>query len=150
MKKKNNLDEMQEQKLCRIESAGCWIGFWALIAAIVVQIVMGHQDWASIGGECAALFAMSLYIGISCMKNGIWDRKLKPDLKTNLLVSTVAAVVVGLVYFASSYHNYHNLPGSAATFAFMFLSTFCLCFAALSVVAKCHRKRVKKLEDQED
>ena len=150
MKKKNNLDEMQEQKLRRIESVSCWLGFWALVGAIAVQTAMGHQDWASIGGECAALFIMSGYLSISCLKNGIWDRKMKPDLKTNLLVSTTAAAVAGLVWFVSSYRNYHNLAGSAATFAFMFLSVFCLCMAGLSLVAACYRKRVKKLENQED
>lgn len=150
MKKRNNLDEMQEQKLRRIESVGCWLGFWALIGAVAVQTAMGHQDWASIGGECAALFIMSGYLCVSCLKNGIWDRKMKPDLKTNLLVSTVAGAVAGLVWFVSSYRNYHNLAGSGATFVFMFLSVFCLCMAALSLVAAYYRRRLEKLEDQED
>ena len=41
MKKKNKLDEMQEQKLLRIEHNGCWFAFWALIAAMLA----GRAVW---------------------------------------------------------------------------------------------------------
>ena len=37
---KSNLDEMQEQKLLRIEHNGFWIGFWGLVLAMAVQIAL--------------------------------------------------------------------------------------------------------------
>ena len=35
MKRKNNLDEMQEQKLKQIEHTGFWLFFWGLFAAML-------------------------------------------------------------------------------------------------------------------
>ena len=39
--KKNNLDEMQEQALLKIEHNGCWLAFWGLLAVMAIQMVMG-------------------------------------------------------------------------------------------------------------
>ena len=39
--KKNNLDEMQDRKLLKLEEYGFWIMFWTLAAAIVIQLVTG-------------------------------------------------------------------------------------------------------------
>lgn len=36
--KKNNLDEMQEQELLKIEHNGCWLAFWGLLAVMAVQM----------------------------------------------------------------------------------------------------------------
>ena len=38
--KKNNLDEMQEQELLKIEHNGCWLAFWGLLAVMAVQMMM--------------------------------------------------------------------------------------------------------------
>ena len=38
MKRRNNLDEMQEQKLLHIESRGYWLAFWGLAAALIIQL----------------------------------------------------------------------------------------------------------------
>ena len=37
MKRKNNLDEMQEQELLKIEHNGCWLAFWGLLISMIVQ-----------------------------------------------------------------------------------------------------------------
>ena len=37
--KKNNLDERQEQTLLHIEKNGCWIAFWGLLAALMIQMI---------------------------------------------------------------------------------------------------------------
>ncbi len=36
MKKKINLDDMQENKLLKMEQNGYWLGFWGLLAAILI------------------------------------------------------------------------------------------------------------------
>ena len=36
------------------------------------------------------------------MRNGIWDRKLKPNLKINIIVSSIAAVLAGIIWFAKN------------------------------------------------
>ena len=38
--KKNNLDEMQEQELLKIEHNGCCLAFWGLLVVMAVQMVM--------------------------------------------------------------------------------------------------------------
>ena len=47
-RKKSNLDEMQEQELLKVEHNGCWIAFWGLLAAIIIQSILfgsqGHAD----------------------------------------------------------------------------------------------------------
>ena len=35
-KTESNLDEMQEQKMLKIEHNGYWLGFWGLLAAILI------------------------------------------------------------------------------------------------------------------
>lgn len=46
-----------------------------------------------------------------------------------------------------SYVRYAKLLGSVATGAFVFIFTFMLCFALLSLCAKLYTMRVKKLEN---
>ena len=72
---------------------------------------------------------------------------MKPDFKTNLIASGIAAVVMGIVWFTISYRNYHKLAGSIATGVFMFLVTGVLCGVALMVASNVYKKRLKKLEE---
>ena len=50
-KMKNNLDEMQEIKLRGIERNGCWFAFWALLAAMMIQLVLGAEPKQMAGEE---------------------------------------------------------------------------------------------------
>lgn len=40
---KNNLDEMQDQKLLKLEEYGFWVMFWALVLSIVIQLIIGSS-----------------------------------------------------------------------------------------------------------
>lgn len=42
--KKNQLDEMQEQTMRKIESHGFWLLWYSLLAAWIVQTVFGAAD----------------------------------------------------------------------------------------------------------
>lgn len=146
---KSNLDERQEKKLLEIERNGCWFAFWGLLAAIIIQSVLG-RPWESIIGEWVVFMALALYIGMMCMKNGIWARSLKPDIKTNVIISTIASLVMGIIWFGISYHNYHKLVGAIATGVFIFWLIEAICIPALLFSAWCYKKRVDKLEMGED
>lgn len=150
MKKKTNLDEMQEQKLLKIEHTGFWIGFWGLAITIYIQLAMGHGDFMQIGGESLILMAMALYVLVQCIRNGIWDRKLKPNLKTNLIVSLITGLAVGVFWFAVSYHNYHALAGSFATFIVMFISVSILALVMLSITSAIYKRRRHQLDNKAD
>lgn len=146
---KSNLDEMQELKMLKIEHNCYHIAFWGLVTAILVQELMGHGSLEYIVGECLILIPMSIYMVAACIKNGIWERKLKPNAKTNALMSMLAGAVMGLVWFIISYRNYHKLAGSIAVFVFMFLFISLLSFALLTATCSAYKKRKNQLEKEE-
>ncbi len=149
-KSKSNLDEMQEQKLLRIEHTGFWICFTGLALVIYAQLAIGHSDPRSLGGETLVLLISAAYLVISCIRNGIWDRKLKPDLKTNLCISLAAGGAVGIFWFLVSYRNYHSLAGSLATLVFMAAFTFALTLVLLLATAAVYNRRKRQLDSQAD
>lgn len=144
--KKSNLDEMQEQALLKIEHNGCWLAFWGLLAAMGLQMVM-RVPGRQMLGEWIVFMALSLYIVIACLRKGIWDRHLKANWKTNLIVSLLAAVATGILVTLSNPYlseplDYVLVAGLTGGF------TFVLCFAALSVCTKLYRNRRNKLDKE--
>ena len=144
--KKNNLDEMQEQALLKIEHNGCWLAFWGLLAVMAIQMVMGVPGTQMLG-EWIVFMVLGLYIVIACLRKGIWDRHLKANRKTNLIVSLLAAVATGILVTLSNPYlseplDYVLVAGISGGF------TFLLCFAALSISMKLYKKRREKLEQE--
>lgn len=147
---KNNLDEMQEQTLLKIESRGMWIAFYGLVISLVVHLLIGgEQVTFAIVGESILLMILSLYISFSCLRHGIWDRRLRPTPKTNTVISAVASVVAGIAMGVRSYLNYHAAVGSVCVFLLCTGMTFALCFAALTACSKIYEKRQARLESEE-
>ena len=109
MKRRNNLDEMQEQKLLHIESRGYWLAFWGLAAALIIQLAIygPDADYKVMLPEWIVFMGICLYMVIGCIKAGIWDRALKPSFKDNILMSVLAGLLMGVVQFIISYRNYH-------------------------------------------
>lgn len=147
--RRSNLDEMQEQKLLKIEHNGCWLAFWGLGIALVVQCCLGAER-SEVAGEWIVFMCLALYIVIACLKNGIWDRKLSPTPKVNLAASFIAGIVVGVIFFFTSYSEYHAFLGSVATGIFMMAMTAGICFVSISAVAAFYKERVRKLESEDD
>lgn len=153
IRKKNNLDEMQEQKLLKIEHYGFWFVYWGLLVAILVQVTLSadvKNSFHIIAGEWVVFMLVSLYLIIACMVNGIWDRRLKPNFKTNIIISLLASVLCGVLFFASSYYKYGKLAGAAATGMFMFAQIFILSLGALTLCVFIYKKRVQKLEGESE
>lgn len=152
MKRKNNLDEMQEQKLLHIESRGYWLSFWLLAASLVIQLVCygPGTDWRFMIAEWSIFMIIALYVAVACMKAGIWDRKLKPTLGNNLLMSFCGGAVMGIAQFVISYRNYHKPVGSIAAGVFSGLMVMILCFSALTISAAILKKRQEKLEKESE
>lgn len=149
--RKSNLDEMQEQTLLKIESRGMWIIFYGLALAIAVQILIGGEHMpTAIISESILLLILSLYISISCLRHGIWDRRLRPTLKTNVLTSALAGILLGTVVSVRSYLNYHAAIGSICVFLLCAGLTFAGCFAAVTACSKLYEKKNAKLETEEN
>lgn len=151
MKLKNNLDEMQEQKLKQIEHTGFWLLFWGLFAAIMVQCVfLTDQMPAAIAGEMLVFLPVACWMVIQCLRQGIWDRRLQADPKTNLLVSLAAGVVTGVIGALTVYRNFGSLAGALAAFVMGLVFCFIICFAALSLCAGLYKKKLRRLEEEAD
>ena len=90
--KKNQLDEMQEQTLRKIESHGFWLLWGSLLAAWIVQTVFGAADKAA--GEWVVFMIGCIYTVVACLRNGLWDRHLSDTAPANAVYSLVAAVAV--------------------------------------------------------
>lgn len=151
MDKKNKLDEMQEQKLLKIERNGAWFAFWGLLAAIMIQLIIGKENiLQNIAGEWIIFMSLAVYMGAACIKNGIWDRRLSPNPKTNVIFSLVAGICTGIIIFASTFIKYHKLTGSIAAGIFAALGVFASALIALSASAALYKKRVRTLEAAAD
>lgn len=146
--RKSNLDERQEEQLLRIEEKGCWFAFWALLLSMFAQMaVFGVDKFQYIAGEWVVFMCLALYLAVSCMRAGIWDRRLKPNGKTNFLCSLVAAVVFGAVFAVVNYFNFHEWQAALITFFLIAILLFITIFAALSLSVYLYKKRLKALEE---
>lgn len=147
MKKKNNLDEMQEQKLLRIEHNGFWIGFWALAAVITIQSLMGaYLD--HIMGEVVVLVIISMYTLFNCLRQGIWDRRLKPNLSSNLLYSLAAALFTGVFFWIRLGKWIEDTRILLLTCLISAALIFALALAVLSLCSAIYKRRRKKLDEE--
>ena len=148
-KTESNLDEMQEQKMLKIEHNGYWLGFWGLLAAILIQCALYPGDQRAIIGEFVVFFLMSFYMLFACMKNGIWDRKLKPNWQTNLKASLLAGVLFGVYQGVRVYLRLHLLLGAVVTSVISAVILSVLCFGGLQITATLTKQRKQHLEDEE-
>ena len=147
--KRNNLDERQEQIMLRIEHNGFWIAFWMLFALMLIQEITSGADFRIIMGECATLLVISLYMVLACLKNGIWDRKLKANSKTNLLASLAAGVVIGFVNYLALRRFFDDRPmGAVAAGIVIDVIVFVLCMLALTLAMRSYMKRTAALEEE--
>ena len=150
MKRKSNLDEMQEQKLLHIESKGYWLAFWGLAASMIIQMIIYGPNCKYMTAEWIVFMVIALYMVAGCIKEGIWDRKLRPSFKDNIFMSLVAGVIMGVVQFVMSYRNYHKPVGSIAAGIFSGLIVMFLCLIGLTITASIYKKRKDSLEKEKE
>ena len=145
---RSNLDEMQEQKLLRIEHNGFWFAFWGLLAAMLIQQVLTPSAMAfrTIAGEWIIFMVIALYVAVACARSGIWSRRLKMNAKTNLAASLIAGAVLIVFSFLVVWTNFRSWQGSLAAGVIAGVCGFLLCFAALQATARYTRRRIARLE----
>lgn len=100
--KHDNLDEMQKQTLLKIESRGFWMLWVLLLAALIIESLLGFAP-REMAAEWFIFMLGCAYSVLSDLRAGIWDRRLKPNTKTNVVVSVAGGVAVfvwGLIKFA--------------------------------------------------
>ena len=139
--KKNQLDEMQEQTMLRIEANGFWLLWSGLLIAILGQIIFRApaRQW---GGEFAVFMAGCVYVVVECLRNGFWDRHLSSNTGTNVLISVFAGAVVMVVTgLANGYWLLAVIPG---------VITGVICFVILQICMHIAQKRRKELDGPDD
>lgn len=145
--KRDNLDEMQKQTLLKIESCGFWALWVLLLAALIIESLLGFTP-REMAAEWFIFMLGCAYSVISDLRAGIWDRRLKPNTKTNAAVSVVggAAVFVwGLIKFAALGAGIAVLQA-----VIMGVCTWVLCFALLQLSMKAYKKRHAELENPKE
>ena len=139
--KKNQLDEMQEQTMLRIEARGFWLLWAGLFLAILVQLILGTpiSQWV---GEFVVFMAGCIYTMIECIRNGLWDRHISANTTTNVVGALSACVVVTVVIgLAYGYWLIALIPG---------VITGVLSFVLLQVCMHTAEKRRKELDNPKD
>jgi len=149
--KKSNLDERQEQILLQIEHAGCWIAYWGLLISILVQEIVYRGDFRYVLGEWIVFLALCVYVLAGCIRNGIWDRHIKPTMKNNAIASLIAAGVIFLFTFIMVNRNFPGKPvGAAAAGLAAAIVVFVLCLIALSLAKRATEKKQAQLEAESE
>lgn len=149
--RKNNLDEMQEQTLLKLESRGFWISWCALLAVMAAQLLIyGAEANQHLRGEWLVFMLASVYMVAACIKQGLWDRRLKPNFKTNLLLSLLAGVVAGGFMGLYNYRSFGAAESAWWTVALVGIFSFVLCLFALSLSAASYKRRREKLDEKEE
>ena len=146
-KRKKRLNEMNEQKMLRIEHNGCWLAFWGLVVVIFGQLILYGEDRSELFfGEWIVFMCLAVYIAGACIKNGIWDRNLKPSWKVNLCASAAAGLAGGAIRFFAAYYRYGSVQGALAVGCIICMNIFVICFLVMSLALWVYRKRVERLE----
>lgn len=148
---KNNLDEMQEQKLLKLESRGFWLLWWALVVSMAVQmLVYGFEGRELMLGEWVVFMVSCVYMVIGCIRLGIWDRKLKASFKNNLIYSIIAGLATCLLIGLSNYRSFGMPVNALLSGALAGCCTFVLCLLALSLCSAAYKKRRAKLDEENE
>ena len=146
--RKNNLDEMQEQKMLKIEHNGFWLLYWGLFAALLIQSVLYRGAFHALAGEFLLLMATSVYVIIAELRAGLWSRNLKPNLKTNMVCSLVGAALV-FVFSVVFYLRMEMPVWMVLLFAAIGAAcTFGLTLFLLQISARRYRKRRAQLDHE--
>ena len=145
----NVLDEMQEQKLLHIEKNSFWFLYGMLFVAVIIQVSMGGR-LREAGAEMICFMAVSVFMVFSCLRQGIWDRRLRADWKTNLKVSCISAFTVALCNFLGIPRRNLSTKMFIGVTIMCVVITFTVTFAVLGICSHFYRKRKEALEDGEE
>ena len=148
--KKNNLDERQEQIMLQIEHVGCWIAYWGLLISILVQEIVYRGDFHYVVGEWIVFMVLCVYVLAGCIRNGLWDRHIKPTMKNNVIASLIAAGAIFLFTFIMIIRNFPDKPaGAVAAGLISAAAVFVLCLIALSAAKRATEKKQEELEKED-
>ena len=148
MKRKENdtLDEMQDQKMLKMEEYGYWILFWGLALAVVVQLLLGGSI-RQVAGELIVLLVGGAYVLATSLKNGLWTRSATPTRKRNAVTGIIPAAVIGILNVIKLIQKKNIDTNDILIAAAFTVGTYIACFAVLEVLRLLYEKRRSRLDD---
>ena len=75
---KSKLDEMQEQKLARIERNISHMAIFGLLALFLIELFLFGYDWKIVGGEFVLLMILCFYPNVRFRRHWMSCRKTVP------------------------------------------------------------------------
>lgn len=152
---KNNLDEMQESKLLKIEHNACWIAYCGIILAIVIQLIISAVTGKniSVAGETAVLIIMNIYIVFSSIRNAVRYKDTTSGMKAYtliiLLISLGVSLFEGIMSFIEQQNILFSILYFILMFAVLFVSLMALCII-FRVLFKHKEKKMDELADEDE
>ena len=141
IQQENQLDEMQEQTLRKIEGRGFWLMWGGLLAAWIVQTMFGAADKAA--GEWVVFMIGCIYMCVACLRQ--WFVGSSPfgygPGQCRVFSGCCGGGYADQRVFSSGYWV-------GAAFAGVFAGI--LCFALLQLCVALVRKRREHLDDPKD
>ena len=142
----NTLDEMQDQKMLKMEEYAYWILFWGLALAVVVQLLLGGSI-RQVAGELIVLLIGGAYVLAASLKNGLWTRSSVPTRKRNAVASLIPAAVICVLNVIKLIQKKDIGTNDILIAAAFTIGTYVVCFAVLEVLRLLYEKRRSKLDD---
>lgn len=137
------LDEMQEQKAAKSKCRAFWLAWIGLLIALIVEFAT-HATIREMAPEGIIFVVISVY-GTACdIRNGLWDRYLRPNITTNLLLSCATGLFMGVFF----YFSYRDSGIAFCIASGLFVAA--LCFGALQLCCAIYKKRRKTLDTSEE
>ena len=130
----------------RLEEYGYWIVFWALLASIVIQLMMGGTI-KQVLGEIIVFLIASVYLSVTTLKNGLWTRTSEASRKGNAVISIIPAVSIATINAFKMIQNNQLETNSMLLAAAFAIAAYIGCFVILEVYRTTYNKRRKKLDD---
>lgn len=151
---KNILDERQEKEMLIIEHRACVFMYSGLAFDCVIGIVTGNLH-LSFSIMIGIFFFSCIYIASSSMRKGIWDRYLRPNHKTNLVISLLSTGIVFLLLIAGLLFRIMNegepiISNFRKIFPILLFSAFffIFVFALISILSSLTIKKQRKLDEE--
>ncbi len=144
--RRNHLDEMQDQKLLKLEEYGFWVMFWALFLSIVIQLISGGTI-REVLGEIIVLLLGSVYIAAATLKNGLWTRTSIPTRKGNALASIVPAAFICAIHIFKMIQSNRMETKPLLFTAAIAVAVYAGCFFILEALRIAYDKRRAALDD---
>ncbi len=143
---KNTLDEMQDQKMLKMEEYGFWILFWGLALAVIVQLFLGGT-LRQVAGELIVLAIGGVYVLATSMKNGLWTRSAEPTRKSNAVASIIPAAVIFVLNVIKLIQKKAIGTNDILLVIGFTAAAYVICFVVLEGFRTAYRKRRQKLDD---